>query len=313
MIVTSRQSARSSRWRRFAGMPLPKGLVAAFAQGGVLSLVVTDASGPLVGIDAGIIRALAAALAGVALLWLIPLRLVVPGDFAPYLRGGRSCFVLAVMLFGVGLNVIGPTYLILRPAPLVKGVGEGLLVAGYVTLLIGSVVWWRWANRVRRSGVQTLPTPDAHPRLAVAASVPLIALMVGLVAWFVAEAPTFFPLYTLNGPEGIDALAWSADGRYLAMESSAGPSGVLAVWDAAAHHQIWSTTCGNVLGSVAWSADGVYVAAGCGYEAASGRWHGLPMGVWSPRARSMALSRSGSRYSEYTYAGCEAACGGGGA
>lgn len=271
MGVPLKEVARASRWRRLTGSLLPEALFCVLVTIAVPLLVAAEASGPILGLDAGIARAITAAVVSLALLWMVVLRLAVPSPLSNVLPRGRTWFLLASLLCAAGLLAWGPCSLLLRPMPLAKGAGGAFLIGGYVTFVIAVALWGRWLNRSRRRGTLIPLRPSIpRPRLALVASVMLLAVMGGLVAWFVADLPTLFPAYTVSGPAETDVLAWSPDGRYLAVEGSAGPQGILAVWEMSARRQVWSVPCENLLGSASWSADSMYIAAGCGYAAADG-------------------------------------------
>lgn len=276
MDATTNAHTKSSRWRRLAASRWPEGVVVSVpALLGVLCFALAYAS--LLGVDPYVVIALVCALFVVMLWWLQVLRVAVPlvpraGETSrgnPYGLGLWSAAGLS--LLAGGLLCLFSLAFLLRPASLVALLGLALMLAGVVALPVQWVYLMHCHGRMATGSV-------AHPRLALAFSVPVLVATVGLVAWTVANVPAFLPDYTLGSHVQADALAWSANGRYLAVKRG---NGAVAVWDVAARREVWQAPCVNGVGDVVWSPDSAYLAATCENPESTGAAPNFSVTIWS--------------------------------
>lgn len=266
---------RMSWWRRKVASLWPESIYGVLFLVGVPVAFASMVFHSLAGVDQGIVVALVFGAWGLALWWLTAVRLAVPYSAqgrwmhaSVRTPAGRLGYLVGWVFISTGMIAYGVLNLLLRP---VQVPGWVYLVLTFAGLAASWVGLWRGSQEARMmsTAASGAGARELVPHLRVAMLVGTLALILStvLVGWFVREIPTLFPMASFGGAVTSHTLAWSPDGKQLAVGND---NDTVAIWDLTTRHITWQTPCRIDDGRVAWSRDGTYLAAGCMYDIAEG-------------------------------------------
>lgn len=148
--------------------------------------------------------------------------------------------------------------------------------------------------QLQRVGEPTQEYPDVHAVAISPDGKRVAAAGTGLRLWDAATGdPVGKPL--LKHQQGIQSVAWSPDGRFVA---TGGYDGLLVLWDANAHELLWEApTRHGYVTAIAFSPDGTRLATGGNkdgsirlWERASGRELGAPLSGHAREVRALVFA-----------------------